>query len=113
MSKKIGKPGIVYSTNPDFKYSGADVNKNASIQPPMQDLRIFLDRKNRSGKAVTLVKGFIGKSDDLEKLGRELKSKCGVGGTVKEGEIMIQGDHRDKILQILNKAGYKAKLAGG
>lgn len=114
MSKKDKpKDGVVYSTNPDFKYSVNNVNSNAAIPPQQQDLRVFLDRKSRGGKTVTLISGFIGKEADLEKLGRELKSKCGVGGTVKDGEILIQGDHRDRIITLLTTAGYKAKKAGG
>ncbi len=113
MSKKNKNPdGVVYSTNPTFKYDGVQPHSSASILPSQQNLKVLLDKKNRAGKAVTLVTGFVGKEEDLEKLGRELKSKCGVGGSVKEGEILIQGDHRDRILDLLTKAGYKAKKAG-
>ncbi len=104
--------GVVYSTNPDFQYQVKPMNGLVTLASDKQDLRIQLDKKNRSGKAVTLITGFIGKPEDLEKLGRELKSKCGVGGSVKDGEILIQGDHRDRILALLIAAGYKAKKSG-
>ena len=108
MSKKNKPEGIVYSTNPEYKYT-AQPHPGASISVQQQELKISLDKKNRGGKTVTLIKGFVGKEETIEKLGRELKSKCGVGGTVKDGEIIIQGDHRERILTILTAAGYKAK----
>jgi translation initiation factor 1 len=115
MSKKNkgGRVDIVYSTNPDFEYKHEEHDEGETLPPQQQDLRVLLDKKQRAGKAVTLVTGFVGTSADLDKLGRELKNKCGVGGTVKDGEILIQGDHRKKILEILLKAGYKAKISGG
>lgn len=105
--------GMVYSTNPDFKYETEQANGAESLPPSRQDLRVWLDRKQRAGKQVTLVKGFAGSDDELKELARLLKSKCGVGGTAKDGEIIIQGDFRDRVTEILIKAGYKAKKAGG
>jgi translation initiation factor 1 len=115
MSKKSAKNrlGIVYSTNPDFQYIDNKSSDDETLPHRQQNLRVMLDKKQRKGKSVTLVTGFIGREEDLKDLGKLLKTKCGVGGTVKDGEIMVQGDFRDKILQILLDEGYKAKKAGG
>lgn len=102
----------MYSTNPEFEYE-QEADDIVTSPNQQQDLRVMLDKKNRGGKAVTLVTGFKGKTEDLENLGKMLKNKCGVGGSVKDGEILIQGDVRDKIMGILQKDGYKAKKAGG
>ena len=104
--------GMVYSTNPDFEYTTTQEEQTPTLPPQQQDLRVWVDRKHRGGKTVTLVKGFVGTDEDLADLGRMLKSKCGVGGTAKDGEIIIQGDHRDRIMELLSKAGYKCKKAG-
>ncbi|HBG58084.1 translation initiation factor [Proteiniphilum sp. UBA1028] len=97
---------IVYSTNPDYHYNKENEEVTETLPKEKQSLRISLDKRNRKGKAVTLVTGFTGKEDDLQELGKLLKTKCGVGGSTKEGEIIIQGDHREKVLGILQKEGY-------
>jgi len=105
--------GMVYSTDPDFKYDQGENEEAETLPPQQQDLRVMLDRKNRKGKSVTLVTGFIGTEEDLKELGKFLKSKCGTGGSVKDGEILVQGDFREKILELLSDKGYKAKRSGG
>lgn len=97
---------VVYSTNPDFNYES---DKNEAHETPdkeKQNLRVLIDKKNRGGKVVTLVNGFAGKDDDLKELGKLLKTKCGVGGSAKDGEIIIQGDFKTKVAEILKKEGY-------
>jgi translation initiation factor 1 len=110
MKKKINS-GIVYSTNPSFSFNSEEEIIN-TLAPQQQNLIVFLDKKARAGKAVTLVKGFKGKDDDLQELGKFIKTKCGVGGSVKENEILIQGDFRIKISQLLIEKGYKVKISG-
>lgn len=111
---KPDKLGFVFSTDPDFNFSPGEENEQNTLPPEKQNLRIMLDRKQRKGKEVTLVSGFVGAQEDLEALGKTLKTKCGSGGSVKDGEILVQGDHRDKILKILLEAGYsKTKKSGG
>ena len=98
--------GVMYSTNPNFQYDTGEEEEEETLPKEKQQLRISLDKRNRGGKMVTLVTGFVGKSVDLEALGKFLKVKCGVGGSAKEGEIIVQGDFRSKILEILQKEGY-------
>ncbi|MFI3301745.1 MAG: translation initiation factor [Rikenellaceae bacterium] len=105
--------GMVYSTDPNFEYKSAEDSDAETLEPSKQDLRVWLDRKQRGGKVATMVKGFVGSEDDLKALARELKTKCGVGGAAKDGEIIVQGDHRDRVVEILTKSGYKCKRAGG
>ncbi len=108
MSKK-NKPdirGFVYSTNPDFKFE-EEQNSAETLPPAQQVLKVRLNTKHRAGKAVTLIEGFIGKPEDLEDLGKKIKSFCGTGGSAKDGEIIIQGDQREKVMQCLLKNGYK------
>ena len=101
---------IVFSTNPNSHYQlDRQVEEPETLTPGKQKLLVGIDRRQRSGKQVTVVERFIGKTEDLERLGKVLKSKCGVGGTVKEGVILIQGDFRDKVVSILQSIGYQAK----
>ena len=111
--KKKKRVNVVYSTNPDYNFEYGQESSQETLSSEFQDLRVTLDRKQRKGKSVTLVLGFVGEDDDLKDLAKMLKSKCGVGGTAKDGEILIQGDHRKKILELLKSAGYKAKQSGG
>jgi translation initiation factor 1 len=107
MSRK-NKPdlrGFVFSTDPGFQFSEEE-NTRETAAPNQQPLRVKLETKHRAGKAVTLVTGFIGKEEDLHELGKKLKNFCGTGGTVKEGEIIVQGDQREKLMQWLAKSGY-------
>ncbi len=102
--------GIVYSTNPDMKYDVDEEDAVETLPPEKQKLRILLDKKNRKGKEVTLITGFVGSEDDLKELARRLKTKCGVGGSARGGEILLQGDFRTRVKELLEAEGYKAKL---
>jgi translation initiation factor 1 len=106
------RDGIVFSTNSDFSYEYQQEASKNTLPAQQQQLKVQLDKSMRAGKQVTLVSGFTGKTGDIEALGKLLKVKCGVGGSVKDREIIIQGDHRDKVVQILIKEGYKAKRVG-
>lgn len=97
---------VVYSTNPDFKYDTDKEEEQDTLLKEKQQLRIQLDKRNRKGKAVTLITGFVGTNEDLEELGKFLKVKCGVGGSAKDHEIIVQGDLRTKVLELLQKEGY-------
>ena len=101
--------GVVFSTNPDFRYEEESAAEPQTLEPSRQNLMVSIDRKGRAGKQVTLVCGFVGSSDDLAELGRVLKVKCGVGGSAKDGEITIQGDFRDRVTALLKDMGYRAK----
>lgn len=105
--------GVVFSTNPDFIYESEGNDEKSTLPPQQQNLRVQLDKKKRAGKSVTLVTGFIGSDADLNTLGKMLKTKCGVGGTAKDGEILIQGDFVSRVIEILIKEGYKVKRSGG
>ena len=104
---------VVYSTNPDFNYDMDDDQEQVTLDKSKQ-LRVSLDRKNRGGKVVTLITGFVGTENDQKELGKMLKSKCGVGGSAKDGEIIVQGDFKQKVIDLLIKEGYtKTKGVGG
>ena len=101
--------GVVYSTNPDFKYETAAEEEVDTLPAAQQKLIVSIDRRARAGKQVTLVSGFVGKDEDLAALAKTLKTKCGVGGSAKDGEILIQGDFRDRVTALLKSMGYNAK----
>lgn len=112
MKHKSDKNGTVYSTNPNYGFDYGE-EEVVTLEPAKQNLRIMLDKKQRAGKKVTLITGFQGSEFDLAVLGKELKSACGVGGSVKDGEILLQGDFREKVLALLLQKGYsKTKISG-
>lgn len=104
--------GVLYSTNPDYEYQLDKEEEEKTLPAPEQKLRVSISRKQRAGKEVTLVDGFVGSTKDLESLGKELKKRCGVGGSTKDGEILIQGDHRERVLQLLHQLGYTKAYRG-
>lgn len=112
-NKNKNRNGIVYSTNPNFQDENVPGEFTLEVEPGQQDLRIWLETKQRGGKPTTIIKGFKGPIHAMKELGKKLKQHCGCGGSVKDGEILIQGDMRTKALDYLTKAGYKAKKAGG
>ncbi len=101
---------IVYSTNPDFSFDTGEEEEPETLPPGKQQLRISLDKRHRNGKSVTLITGFVGTAEDLKNLAKRLKTRCGVGGSDKDGEILIQGDFRQKVLDILVADGYRARI---
>jgi translation initiation factor 1 len=105
--------GTIYSTNPDFQYETNAESEAETLPPQKQNLRVQLDRKQRKGKSVTLITGFIGTDNDLKALAKILKTKCGVGGSAKDGEILIQGDFCNKVIEILQSENFKVKRSGG
>jgi translation initiation factor 1 len=107
------RDGVVYSTNSDFQFQYQGTGDETTLPPAQQNLKVFLDKSMRAGKQVTIISGFVGAATDLEALTKMIKTKCGVGGSSKDGEILIQGDVREKVIGILVKEGYKAKKAGG
>lgn len=111
--KKKNVVNVVYSTNENFNFNFGDEQEEETLPPQQQNLKVMHDKKQRGGKTVTLITGFIGNEEDLKDLGKKLKSKCGVGGNVKDGEIIIQGEKRDKIFDLLVADGYKVKKHGG
>ncbi len=112
-TKKQRFEGVVYSTNDEYEYVENEKGEENSLPPSKQNLRISLDRKQRGGKTVTLITGFVGAKEELDNLGKLVKQKCGVGGSIKDGVIVIQGDFKVRILELLTKEGYKAKVSGG
>lgn len=107
MKKKINTSGIVYSTDPNYHFTSDETEETQTPEPALQKITVRLETKHRAGKAVTLIEGFIGKTEEQEDLVKRLKNFCGTGGAAKEGELLIQGDQRDKVMQWLQKQGYK------
>lgn len=112
-NKNKKKSGTVYSTNPDFQYDYESEANEETLEPSEQKLTVMIDRKQRKGKEVTLIVGFVGLEDDLKDLGKTLKQKCGVGGSTKDGDILIQGNQIKKVMDYLQSEGYNVKRSGG
>lgn len=108
-NKHKNREGIVYSTNPDFEYQLNIPSEAETLEPAQQQLRIYTDSKMRAGKTVTIIQGFVGKQSDLDALAKMLKTSCGVGGSAKDGEIIIQGNFKDRIKTLLTQKGYRVK----
>ena len=108
-NKNKNVKGVVYSTNPDFQYDHSEEERSATLPGRQQKLHVRIERNHRGGKTVTIIEGFIGRTADLEELGKTLKTKCGVGGSVKEGQILIQGEQKERVVNLLTGMGYKAK----
>ena len=106
------REGIVYSTNQNFEYDTNEIEEPETLEPQKQNLKVYVDRKQRKGKSVTIVSGFVGKDDDLNELAKMIKTKCGTGGSAKDGEIIIQGEMINKISEFLTKNNYKFKISG-
>lgn len=104
--------GVVFSTSDNYDYHYDEENEAETLKPKDQNLKVFIDRKQRKGKVVTVVTGFIGADEDLKDLGKTLKSKCGTGGSAKEGEILIQGENKQKVHDLLQSLGYGVKMKG-
>lgn len=113
MGNKKKRVNVVYSTNPDFGYEHEEDRIEETLPPEEQYLTAYIDRKQRKGKAVTLITGFVGNEEDLKELGKYLKQKCGVGGSAKDGEIIVQGEVRDKVVTLLKERNYNVKKSGG
>lgn len=116
MSKKDShkkRVGVVYSTDPDYNYALSDAFESVTPDRKNQELRVRLEKKGRAGKQATVIKDFVGKTEDFNALAKMLKSKCGVGGSAKDGEIIIQGNVVDKVMAILRQEGYTVKKSGG
>jgi translation initiation factor 1 len=111
--KQKNRMNVVYSTNPNFSFDEEETHEAETLSNDQQKLYVSIDRKNRGGKEVTLVEGFTGSEDDLKDLGKTLKTKCGVGGSAKDGEIIVQGNFRDKVMAELMKLGFKVVRKGG
>lgn len=109
-NKSKDKLGVVYSTDPNYAYQHSQNEESETLPPQQQKLVVRIERKDRGGKTVTLVERFVGKNDDLETLGKTLKSKCGVGGSVKDGVIILQGDFRKRVAEILVAQGFKVSV---
>lgn len=105
-AKKQKRDGVVFSTDPNYRFQNDEEEEIATLPKQQQKLRLSMERAGRGGKTVTIVRGFVGGEQDLEELGKRLKQRCGVGGSVKDGEIIIQGDHRTRLVEILKQDGY-------